>query len=146
MYLGTYTLRDSNQMATQLLSFSKGIPVFCFRGEMGAGKTTLIGKICRALGVQEVVSSPTYSLINEYAGVGGQVLYHMDFYRLEDPKEAATLGLGDYFHSGNYCFVEWPERISDYLPDSYILVDLKPSSRADAKLESRDVFAKVISL
>jgi tRNA threonylcarbamoyladenosine biosynthesis protein TsaE len=84
---------------------------------MGAGKTTLIAALCKALGVANGISSPTYGLVHEYQGRGGQRICHFDFYRIQSQQEAFDMGAEDYFFSGDYCFIEWPERIADLLPD-----------------------------
>ena len=89
---------------------------------MGAGKTTFIKAICRELGVEEVMSSPTFSIVNEYATNDGNTIYHFDFYRLEDESEAYAAGLHEYFDSGAYCFVEWAERVPSILPVSTVNV------------------------
>lgn len=97
--------------------------VFLFRGAMGAGKTTLIAEICRVLGVGDEVASPTFSIINEYDSAGGSV-YHFDFYRIDTPSDALDLGIEDYFESGEWCFVEWPEKIEGLLPDDAVEVGI----------------------
>ena len=85
---------------------------------MGAGKTTLIKSLCEKLGVSDSVTSPTFSIVNEYKGADGPV-YHFDFYRLKDQNEALDMGYEEYFYSGNYCFIEWPEKIASLIPDSF---------------------------
>lgn len=97
--------------------------VFLFRGAMGAGKTTLIAEICRVLGVGDEVASPTFSIINEYDSAEGPV-YHFDFYRIDTPSDALDLGIEDYFESGEWCFVEWPEKIEGLLPDDAVEVGI----------------------
>jgi len=99
--------------------------LWLFYGEMGAGKTTIIKAICDVWGVTDTVSSPTFSLVNEYRNQEKQVFYHFDFYRIEDEEEAWDIGTEDYFYSGNYCLVEWPERIEGLLPESFIRIDVK---------------------
>ena len=93
-----------------------------FQGQMGAGKTTFISALCRALGVSDDVSSPTFSIINEYRTSEGKPIYHFDFYRIEDHREAMDLGLDDYFDSGALCLMEWPENVADFLPDDTVNV------------------------
>lgn len=96
---------------------------------MGAGKTTLSVVICRALGVDEnEISSPTYSIINEYQGANGKI-FHLDLYRLKDEEEAFNAGVEDVLHSGNICLVEWPGVAKKLLPDSYVRVDIKPEEK-----------------
>lgn len=110
--------------AEELLRFAGDRRVFLFEGEMGAGKTTFIKSICNVLGVEQLVSSPTFSIVNEYPSPGGLV-YHFDFYRLKDETEAFDLGYEDYFYSGNYCFVEWPSRVRNLWPDNSVMVDIR---------------------
>ncbi|WP_374166023.1 tRNA (adenosine(37)-N6)-threonylcarbamoyltransferase complex ATPase subunit type 1 TsaE [Arcticibacter sp. MXS-1] len=108
-------------VARELILFAGDARVFLFYGEMGAGKTTLIKQLCALLGSEDTASSPTFSIVNEYKS-GGGVIFHFDFYRLKDESEAMDLGYEDYFYSGNYCFVEWPEKIPNLLPESYVEV------------------------
>ncbi|MFB5945547.1 tRNA (adenosine(37)-N6)-threonylcarbamoyltransferase complex ATPase subunit type 1 TsaE [Albibacterium profundi] len=98
--------------------------IFLFDAVMGAGKTTFIKALCRYLGVQENVSSPTFSIVNEYRGIDGPV-YHFDFYRIKDEKEAYDLGYEEYFYSGHYCFIEWPQKISNLIPDDALSVKIE---------------------
>jgi tRNA threonylcarbamoyladenosine biosynthesis protein TsaE len=98
--------------------------VWLFYGDMGAGKTTLIKAICVAWGVEDTVSSPTFALVNEYRTAEQQPLYHFDFYRINDEEEAWDIGTEDYFYSGHYCLVEWPERIEGLLPEKFIRIDV----------------------
>ncbi|HYH56251.1 MAG TPA: tRNA (adenosine(37)-N6)-threonylcarbamoyltransferase complex ATPase subunit type 1 TsaE [Anseongella sp.] len=110
--------------AGKLLDFAGGERIFLFYGEMGAGKTTFIRAICRQLGVTSPVSSPTFALINEYAGREGPV-YHFDFYRLKNETEAYDIGAEEYFESGHPCLVEWPERVQGLLPPRHIRVEIE---------------------
>ena len=87
-----------------------------FYGQMGVGKTTLIKELCKSLGVLDNISSPTFSLVNEYQTAKNDKVYHFDFYRIEDEEEAYDIGIEDYFDSKNWCFVEWPENIVNLLP------------------------------
>lgn len=98
--------------------------IFLFYGHMGAGKTTFINALCAALEVQDSTSSPTFSIVNEYASAHGP-LFHFDFYRLNDESEALDLGYEEYFYSGNYCFVEWPEKIENLLPSHYLKITIE---------------------
>jgi len=111
--------------ARQILDKTKGEKIFVFKGEMGSGKTTMIKNFCTQLGVVSPMSSPTFSLINEYETKGGEVIYHFDFYRLEDEQEAFDYGYEDYFFSGNYCFIEWPEKIPSLLPSQFALIQIE---------------------
>jgi tRNA threonylcarbamoyladenosine biosynthesis protein TsaE len=93
---------------------------------MGAGKTTFIKAICEALGVKDVINSPTFALVNEYRSeTANGTVYHFDFYRINSPAEAADLGLMDYFYSGALCFIEWPEKIAEYLPEETVHVYIR---------------------
>jgi len=112
------------EIARQLLNAFPENRLFAFCGDLGAGKTTFIKEICRALGVNEGMSSPSFSIINEYEGREGSCIYHFDFYRIKNLKEAVDLGIYDYFQSGSYCFMEWPERIMPVLPDDTIVVTI----------------------
>ena len=99
--------------------------VFAFYGKMGAGKTTFIKAVCEALGVTDVVNSPTFSIVNEYrADTTGELIYHFDFYRIKKLEEVYDMGYEDYFYSGVVCFIEWPELIEDLLPGDAIRVDI----------------------
>ncbi len=111
-------------VARELLNFANGEKFFIFEGEMAAGKTTLIKAFCEVLGVEEVVSSPTFSIVNEYETAGGPI-YHFDFYRLKNQQEAYDIGYEEYFYSGDYCLVEWPSKVAELLPEKYIKVDIQ---------------------
>ena len=113
-----------NSISKEILEFAGNQKVFLFYGEMGAGKTTLIKSLCEVLGVQGPTSSPTFSIVNEYEG-RQNLIYHFDFYRLKDESEALDLGYEEYFYSGEYCFVEWPEKISSLLPANYLKISIE---------------------
>ncbi|MBQ2123057.1 MAG: tRNA (adenosine(37)-N6)-threonylcarbamoyltransferase complex ATPase subunit type 1 TsaE [Bacteroidaceae bacterium] len=100
--------------------------VFAFRGAMGAGKTTFIKALCAALGVDDVVTSPTFAIVNEYRSeTTGELIYHFDFYRIKKLDEAYDMGCEDYFYSGAVCLIEWPELVEDLLPGNTVWVDIK---------------------
>jgi tRNA threonylcarbamoyladenosine biosynthesis protein TsaE len=124
MKLPVKSLNELGSAAEQLMSFGGSEKIFLFYGDMGAGKTTLIKSLCENLGVTEAVTSPTFSIVNEYQGKSFKI-YHFDFYRLKNQSEALDLGYEEYFYSGNYCFIEWPEKIPDLLPDHYMRVDVQ---------------------
>lgn len=130
------SIADLVPVSNQLLALASDIPVWCFRGDMGAGKTTLIKAICDQLGVKDDMSSPTFSIVNEYAGKNGESIYHFDFYRVKDNDEAREIGVDEYFYSGNYCFIEWPERVEELLPDDRveIIINLVDTDRREIKL------------
>ena len=98
--------------------------VFAFYGEMGAGKTTFIKAICEELGVEDVITSPTFAIVNEYTSSVGPI-YHFDFYRIKKLEEVYDMGFEDYFYSGALCFIEWPELIEDVLPEDAVKVQIK---------------------
>ncbi len=98
--------------------------IFAFNGHMGAGKTTFIKAVCEQLGVQDVINSPTFAIVNEYETEDGRVIYHFDCYRINKIEEALDMGCNDYFDSGNLCLIEWPENISPLLPDDTVVVNI----------------------
>jgi tRNA threonylcarbamoyladenosine biosynthesis protein TsaE len=124
MKLPVKSLDELKHAAEQLISFGRSEKIFLFYGDMGAGKTTLIKSLCECLGAKEPVTSPTFSIVNEYQGESSKI-YHFDFYRLKNQSEALDLGYEEYFYSGNYCFIEWPEKIPDLLPHHYIHVNIQ---------------------
>ncbi|MDN3669921.1 tRNA (adenosine(37)-N6)-threonylcarbamoyltransferase complex ATPase subunit type 1 TsaE [Echinicola jeungdonensis] len=113
------------EVAKAVISICKGLDVWVFMGDLGAGKTTLIKAIANEMGVEDLVSSPTFSIINEYQNGSGQRFYHFDFYRIEDPEEVLEIGVDEYFYSGNYCWIEWAEKIPEYIPESFYLISIK---------------------
>ncbi|CAM3700128.1 tRNA (adenosine(37)-N6)-threonylcarbamoyltransferase complex ATPase subunit type 1 TsaE [Mucilaginibacter galii] len=121
--LSIAALAELPAAAQSLLNFAGDQKIFLFYGDMGAGKTTFIKALCEQLGVKEPVTSPTFSIVNEYMGSTAQV-YHFDFYRLKSQDEALDMGYEEYFYSGNYCLIEWPEKIPDLLPHHYIKVSI----------------------
>jgi tRNA threonylcarbamoyladenosine biosynthesis protein TsaE len=110
------SIEELTHVANALIE-DTGSSIWAFYGEMGAGKTTFIQKICEVLEVDQQVSSPTFNLINEYENKDGTIMYHFDFYRLDDIEEALNIGTMEYFDSGNLCFLEWPEKIETLLPE-----------------------------
>lgn len=126
-----------------LAALPEGRRVVAFRGGMGAGKTTFIAALARALGSDDDAGSPTFSIVNEYVAshpgadmpvAPGDTLYHFDFYRLDDPAEALEIGVEDYFASGRFCFVEWPERIGSLLPDDAVEVEIAEDEESGARV------------
>ena len=99
--------------------------VVAFRGEMGAGKTTLIREIAAVLGATDTVTSPTFAIVNQYKGANNRRIYHFDFYRIDRIEEAYDFGYEEYFYSGNLCLVEWPEKIEELLPDDTMTVRIR---------------------
>src|SRR3982751_2736087 len=123
MNLPVKDINELNEAAEKLVSFSGSSKIFLFYGEMGAGKTTFIKSLCACLGTHENITSPTFSIVNEYEGAGNKI-YHFDFYRLKNENEALDMGYEEYFYSGHYCFIEWPEKIAGLLPEHYISVEI----------------------
>ncbi|MDR1407467.1 MAG: tRNA (adenosine(37)-N6)-threonylcarbamoyltransferase complex ATPase subunit type 1 TsaE [Tannerella sp.] len=110
--------------------------VFAFYGKMGAGKTTFIKAICEELGVEDVINSPTFAIVNEYRSAHtGELIYHFDFYRIQKQSEAQDLGVEDYFYSGALCFIEWPENAEELLPDDTVRLSI--SACGDGRREIR---------
>ena len=96
--------------------------VFAFYGHMGAGKTTFIKAVCECLGVEDVINSPTFAIVNEYRAESGELIYHFDFYRIKKLEEVYDMGYEDYFYSGALCFIEWPELVEELLPEDAVKV------------------------
>jgi tRNA threonylcarbamoyladenosine biosynthesis protein TsaE len=119
-----YSLEELPVVAKQIIEFGKEYPIWLFEGSMGAGKTTLIKALCRHWQVSNHVQSPTFSIVNEYITQEGKTIYHFDFYRIKHEVEAMDMGVEEYFDSGNYCLVEWPSKISNLLPLSYLEVNI----------------------
>ena len=111
-----FNLEQIKDAAKKLLVAVPGQKVFALHGEMGAGKTTFIHALCEVMGVSDVVTSPTFSIINQYRMVSGETVYHMDLYRIKDGNEAVNAGMEDCLYSGNTCLVEWPERAPGIFP------------------------------
>ncbi len=120
------TTADLDAAARQFLELMGDETVYTFEGEMGAGKTTFINSLCRALGVEEdPTGSPTFSIINEYrSDTTAELIYHFDLYRIESLEQAFDIGVEDYLDSGALCLIEWPDRIDDILPDDTVRVKI----------------------
>lgn len=119
------SLNDIDNAAKAFVEAMDQNTVFAFYGKMGAGKTTFIKAVCEALGVAEVVNSPTFSIVNEYRSeTTGELIYHFDFYRIKKLDEVYDMGYEDYFYSGAVCFIEWPELIEELLPGEAVKVEI----------------------
>lgn len=119
-------ISELQQLAGSILHFAGGSKVFAFYADMGAGKTTLIKELCRQLGSADNFSSPTYSIVNEYALSAGGKIYHIDCYRLKNTEEAYSIGMEDYVSGEHYCFIEWPELVETLLPPDVIKISIRP--------------------
>lgn len=130
-----YELAELNAAAKKLLEFAAGEKIFLFYGDMGVGKTTFIKAICKELDVKEMTSSPTFSIVNEYKGTN-VIIYHFDFYRIKNETEAFDIGFEDYIYSGNYCFIEWPEKIPGLLPHNAVevFIEVVPNLSRNIKI------------
>jgi tRNA threonylcarbamoyladenosine biosynthesis protein TsaE len=136
----SYTLATIEQAAHQLWQYSYKFNVLTFEGDMGAGKTTLISTLCKELGVQDAVSSPTFALINEYhfEQEGKDLcIYHMDWYRMRSTEEAIQAGMEDCLYKpGTYAFVEWPQQAPELLSKPYIRIQIEVLSPTERRLEA----------
>lgn len=121
------SLQELPEVAQKILDFTAPHKLFAIQGEMGAGKTTLIKELCKHLGVTSALSSPTYSIVNEYVSNAGQLVYHIDLYRLQTTEEAVSIGIEEYIYAGLYCFVEWPSIIAHMLPGDVVKIDIRVS-------------------
>jgi len=125
MTLEIPSLDQIHQTARQFIQAMDGKTIFAFYGSMGAGKTSFIKAICEELGVTDIITSPTFAIVNEYALPDGDSVYHFDFYRINKTEEAFDLGYEEYFYSGRYCFIEWPEKIESLLPEDCTMVRIE---------------------
>ncbi len=130
-----FKLENIKEAASQFLSEIGNENIIAFYGDMGAGKTTFIKAICEVLGVTETVNSPTFSIVNEYTSATGKSIYHFDFYRITNPREALDMGCNDYFYSNNLCLIEWAERIAELLPESHLAVNISEQEDGSRILE-----------
>lgn len=118
-------LTELPKVASVILNDLGNHKVVAFFGKMGVGKTTLIKALCKILGVEDVVNSPTFALVNEYVSATEEPVYHFDFYRINSIEEVFDIGYEEYIYSGCFCFIEWPEMIMELLPDSYVYLSIK---------------------
>lgn len=130
-----FLLSEIDATAKELLAQTGKHKVFAFHGEMGAGKTTFINALCRAMVVEDIVSSPTFSIINQYKTKDGVTVYHMDLYRIKDENEAINAGVEDCLYSGNICLVEWPDKAAGILPDDALHIHITSIADNTRKLK-----------
>ena len=114
------SLEELNEVADRFLAYVGNRKIFALYGPMGVGKTTFVKAVCRCLGVEDDVSSPTFAIVNEYVTSEGESLYHFDFYRVNSIEEAMDFGYEEYFYGGCRCFIEWPEKIDELLPEDIV--------------------------
>ena len=127
-----YSIEEIGKTSKMILSLNPSSKIFIFNGEIGSGKTTLIKAIIKELGYKGTVSSPTFSIINEY--LNGDKIYHFDFYRIKNKNELLDIGIDEYISSNNRCFIEWPNLITDMLPDKHIELNIDVISSDVRKL------------
>lgn len=131
-----YTLSQLPKIAKQIIDEASD-KILLFYGEIGVGKTTLIKEIAKQLEVDDVVSSPTFSLVNEYLSRKGETIYHFDFYRIEDENEVLDIGIDEYFDSGNWCLIEWPENVKNIVPLNAVKIHISLNEN-----KSRNIFVE----
>lgn len=118
------SLEQIGEAAREFVAAMGDRTVFAFYGSMGAGKTTFIKAVCECLGVENVINSPTFAIVNEYRSDTGELIYHFDFYRIKKLEEVYDMGYEDYFYSGALCFIEWPELVEDLLPMDAVKIEI----------------------
>ena len=124
MEIKCFDLKELDKIADDLLLLYPEKRIFCFYGSLGAGKTTFIQSICKKLLVVDNVVSPSFAILNEYKTEDNSPIFHFDFYRIKNISEFLELGFEDYFYSGSYCFIEWAEKIEQYLPENSVSVKI----------------------
>jgi len=133
------TIDDLPAIARTILSDRSTDRMFALDAKMGAGKTTLIKELCAVLGVEETVSSPTFSLVNEYEAADSHPVFHFDFYRIKQIEEVFDIGYEEYFYSGDYCFIEWPEMVLELLPETYVYVSIEVNDKDERLISWKKV-------
>jgi len=134
----TYRIAENDftalsRLASDILKEAQYPGVITLQGDLGTGKTTFVKAFCAAAGVHETASSPTFTIVNEYYSDQGDILYHIDLYRVEKETDVATLGLEEILYSGSWCFVEWPEIISALLPENYISLKIETEAGTNSR-------------
>lgn len=130
-----FTLDNIQEIAAEISAAASDYHVLALHGEMGAGKTTLIQALCKAMHVEDVITSPTFSIINQYKTNNGQTVYHMDLYRIKDEAEAINSGVEDCLYSGDICFVEWPEKAENIFPEKTLHLTITSVDENTRKLK-----------
>ena len=129
--LTSRSVEDLGPITSRILGMFPEERIFALYGRMGAGKTTLIQQFCKHLDVIDVVQSPTFSIVNEYRSTSCGRVFHFDFYRIKKTEEVYDIGYEEYFFSGKYCFLEWPEKISELLPPDYVYIRIEEEESGD---------------
>lgn len=135
------TLPDLPEIARKIIKAYPDERIFAFYGDLGAGKTTLIKALCEELGVTEAVTSPSFSIINEYVAGEIELIYHFDFYRIKKLEEVLDIGYEEYLYSGFYCFLEWADKIEELLPERFVYISITGT----AKDKSRNIRISLMS-
>lgn len=130
----TYNIAEIDSIAQEVWQLGKQYKVWTFYASMGAGKTTFIHALCEYLQVKDTISSPTFALINEYSSTVAGTIFHMDWYRLKDEQEAIQAGMEDAILSDNYCFIEWPEKAEELLPEVVFIINIELISEDTRKI------------
>lgn len=134
MDISINSLEEIEKAAKEFVAAMDNRTVFAFYGKMGAGKTTFIKAVCEELGVEDVINSPTFAIVNEYVDGKGEPIYHFDFYRIKNQQEVLDIGYEDYVYSGHVCFMEWPELIENLLPDDAVKVTIEEEMDGSRKV------------
>ncbi|MBV1888487.1 MAG: tRNA (adenosine(37)-N6)-threonylcarbamoyltransferase complex ATPase subunit type 1 TsaE [Urechidicola sp.] len=129
-----YSLKNLPDIAKEILTTVKS-KILLFNGEMGVGKTTLIKELVKQLGIEDVASSPTFSLVNEYQTNNGEIIYHFDFYRINSDEEAYDIGIEDYLYNNNWCFIEWGEKVKNLLPLDIVNINIVATTNNQRTIE-----------
>ena len=130
-----HSTSEIQEAAKTFLAYFKNSSVIAFYGEMGAGKTTFIKALCKELSCIDIINSPTFAIINEYATQQSERIYHFDFYRVEEQIEAVNMGVEDYFYSGNWCFIEWPQVVDALLPEDTVRIQIVEQENKQRKIK-----------
>ena len=138
----TYKAKSTNdlpEIAKNIINEFNNEKVFALYGEMGSGKTTFIKEICKYLGVKDIITSPTFAIVNKYTAYNEEVIYHFDFYRIESPEEAFDFGYEEYFFDDKYCVIEWPEYIENLLPETYVKISITVDENENRTFNSEKI-------
>jgi tRNA threonylcarbamoyladenosine biosynthesis protein TsaE len=123
------SIEDLPDVAEKIIEYGRGYTVWLLKGAMGAGKTTFITALAEKIGISDYVSSPSYSIVNEYKTRRGEKIYHFDFFRVKDIYEIFDIGIDEYIDSGDLCLIEWPELFEDFLPEKHLIIQIKNPER-----------------